>query len=120
MPNKGILKYNIETQIAQFDVHADVSLIDLIQVWRELVASGQLPIETRKFIVNQGNFKLTDSAHIVLASKNKWTRIFPNTMLALISEDPKGIALATALNKQNGLTRLFSNVDDALFWLKQN
>ncbi|MFV0521066.1 MAG: hypothetical protein ACK5MI_01370 [Mangrovibacterium sp.] len=113
----GTLIYNPHTQIATIILSQSIESKKMQIMWDEFLAHKVLPEDNKKFMLVQNGFPLLDSAQETLENKNEWATMFPDSHLAIISTDPKAIAVATLMNHQNKKTRVFPSQDEGLAWL---
>ncbi len=111
------LDYNPKTKVATAFFLQDIHLSAFNHMWIDFINKGYLPKDTAKFLIVPGHYRFTDSAHYILANRGKFHQLFPSAILAVVTNDPVIIAIASFMNKENKQTQAFSNVKDALEWL---
>ncbi|MFV0554817.1 MAG: hypothetical protein ACK5LR_08950 [Mangrovibacterium sp.] len=113
----GIISYDRENQIATIKLLENFDLTRLLQLVEHFIETKELPSFTRKFIIDTGNYSVIESSAVILTHRGKWVKLFPGAFTAIVSNDPKTIAISALMDKVKNTSKSFATNDDALAWL---
>ncbi len=119
MPNSlGKLDYNEEKEIITVTINDNISSSKLKDMWNDFLSSGAVPSHVKKFILNNKTFHPDKGALDLIKLEEYWYKTFPNKKLAIVINDPLGVAVAIMMSKKH-LIKPFSTLEGAEKWLDE-
>lgn len=85
--------YDPATKIAVVEINQHIRLSELNERWKEFFERGIIAPDAKGIICNQGRFSVLDDSHSIKEFQSVWMKYFPNARLAIITSDPKTVAI---------------------------